>query len=68
MKLMEITHSWSPWQEGQDNTDANIDIPLEEGVNLSDLSPVIKRILETKDEDFGPSMTLEEAKEWLNRF
>lgn len=67
MRLNEIKHTWRPWQEGKDNSDANIDIPLEEGIDPSNHSPVVKRILETKDEDFGPAMTLEEAKAWARR-
>lgn len=61
MRLNEIKHSWRPWQEGQDNTDANFDIPLEESIDMSNPSEVVKRIIATKDEEFGPAMTLEEA-------
>jgi acetoin utilization deacetylase AcuC-like enzyme len=67
MRLNEIKHSWRPWQDGQDNTDANIDIPLEEGIDMANPNDVIKGILATKDENFGPAMTLEEALAWARR-
>lgn len=67
MRLTEIKHSWRPWQEGQDNTDANIDVPLMEGVDAENPGPVLEGILNTRDEDFGPAMTLEEALAWLRK-
>lgn len=61
MRLDDIEHTWRSWRKGADNSRANMDIPLAESVDMDNPTETVRRILETKDEDFGPSMTLEEA-------
>ena len=68
MRLEEIKQTWRPWKQGGDNTDANIDIPLAESAGTDSPTPVMQHILETEDDDFGPAMTLEEARAWLKKF
>lgn len=67
MRIDQIKHTWRPWQEGKDNTDANIDIPLSSVISESQEVPVMARALKTKDEEFGPAMSLEEALRWLRK-
>jgi hypothetical protein len=65
MRLKEIKHEWRSWQPGADNTDANMDIPIEESVDMENLTPTMKSILSMRDNDWGPAMTVEEARAWL---
>jgi hypothetical protein len=67
MRYEDLLQPWRPFEAGKPNTDANMDIPLMEGLDNQVLSPTVQEILDTSDEEFGPAMTLEEARAWLSK-